>query len=270
MCIIGGEKWGSSPQLNLFLSARDRHVAIIPNHPFEGATTVDHLGMFAKFWTPGQVKTRLATTIGDVQAAQVYRAMLSYLVDSLQTVGDRRTIAFTPTDTQSGFANLTESVAQSWHLVPQADGALGDRMTQFFESSFSQVAHHWAAGRVVLIGSDCPTITPSLCMEAFDLLRTNEVVLGPTLDGGYYLVGMAHQYRDVFSGITYSTESVLEQTVSKMQRKNLKYALLQPREDVDEFSNLAALHKTLVENPRCGQSELISEIEKALAAGRCS
>jgi len=229
---------------------------------------VDHLGMFAKYWAPGKVKTRLAAKIGEAHAAQIYHAMLSYLVQSLQSVGDRRTIAFTPTDTQTQFATLCDSVAESWDLTPQADGALGRRMTCFFKSSFSSDIHSFATRNVVLIGSDCPTITPALCSQAFDLLRANDVVLGPTPDGGYYLVAMAKQYRDVFSGITFSTESVFEQTISKMQRDKIKYALLPPREDVDEYSNLVDLHKTMTQNPIPDQKDLMLTIQAALSTGR--
>lgn len=226
--------------------------------------------MFAKFWAPGKVKTRLASTIGEVQAAQVYRAMLVFLVDSLRAVGDQRTIAFTPTDTQSDFANLTGSLAKSWQLVPQAEGSLGNRMTQFFESLFSEDVENSSGSNVVLIGSDCPAITPALCAEAFELLRTNDIVLGPTPDGGYYLVAMAGQYRDVFSGITYSTESVLKQTIQKMQNDEIKYALLEPLEDIDELDNLVALHKALTQDRQPDQADLLSAIEEALAAGRSS
>ena len=226
--------------------------------------------MFAKYWAPGKVKTRLAATIGQEHAAQAYRAMLHYLVDSLSAVGDQRTIAFTPQDTQQKFAGLTTSVPQSWALVPQAEGSLGDRMTHFFESSFSSEFEDSDQRNVVLIGSDCPAITPALCAEAFELLRSNDVVLGPTPDGGYYLVGMAGQYRDVFAGITYSIESVLEQTTQKMQADQIKYALLEPREDVDEFDNLVSLHKTMVDNRQPDQANLLSAIEVALAAGRSS
>lgn len=226
--------------------------------------------MFAKFWAPGKVKTRLASTIGEVQAAQVYRAMLVFLLDSLCAVGDQRTIAFTPTDTQSDFANLTGSVAKSWQLVSQAEGSLGNRMTQFFESLFSEDVENSSGGNVVLIGSDCPAITPALCTEAFELLRTNDVVLGPTPDGGYYLVAMAGQYRDVFSGITYSTESVLKQTIQKMQNDQIKYAILEPLEDIDELDNLVALHKTLTQDRQPDQANLLSAIEEALAAGQSS
>lgn len=226
--------------------------------------------MFAKFWEPGKVKTRLAATIGPDQAAQVYRAMLTNLVGSLKAVGDQRTIAFTPSQTRNKFSELTPSLTESWALIAQADGSLGNRMTHFFESLFSTTAEESSRHNAVLIGSDCPAITPAVCAEAFQLLRTHDVVLGPTPDGGYYLVGMAGRYRDVFSGITYSTESVLEQTTKKMQADQIKYALLEPLEDIDEFDNLVSLHQRLLKNRQPDQADLLSVVEEALAAGQSS
>ena len=231
---------------------------------------MDHLGMFAKFWAPGKVKTRLAATINEVQAAAVYRAMLNYLVDSLSTVGDQRTIAFTPSDKLPQFSKVTPSVMESWTMIPQADGSLGNRMTHFFESLFAGETEDSSGRNVILIGSDCPNITPALLTEAFERLQNHDVVLGPTPDGGYYLVGMAGKYRDVFSGITYSTQSVLEQTIDKMQNDQIKYALLDPREDIDEFENLVSLHKTMLEKPQPDQADLLSAIKEALAAGPSS
>ena len=231
---------------------------------------MDHLGMFAKFWAPGKVKTRLAATIGEEQAAAVYRAMLNYLVESLSTVGNQRTIAFTPWDTLPQFSKVTPSVMESWKMIPQSDGPLGNRMTHFFECLFAGETEDSSGRNIILIGSDCPTITPALLTEAFERLQTHDVVLGPTPDGGYYLVGMAGQYRDVFSGITYSTQSVLQQTTDKMQNDQIKYALLEPREDIDEFQNLVSLHKEILEKRQPDQADLLSVIEEALAAGPSS
>ena len=74
---------------------------------------------------------------------------------------------------------------------------------------------------MVLIGSDCPNITPEIINDAFESLTHSDVVLGPTFDGGYYLVGMAKKFHDIFSDITYSTESVLEETLSLAKRNNI-------------------------------------------------
>ena len=230
---------------------------------------MNHLGVFAKHWTPGKVKTRLAATIGEHKSAAVYREMLFYLVNRLKSVGDRRTIAFTPQLSQDQFATLAQSAttpdaesgSTAWNLSPQADGSLGNRMTHFFESAFGDSSTQ----KVVLIGSDCPTITPEVCGEAFVLLESNDVVLGPTFDGGYYLVGMSQRYFDVFSGITYSTESVLDQTLIKMKQEDISFALLPPLQDIDEYPQLVDLRAALSEDPQPHQRKLLQALEVALA-----
>ena len=230
---------------------------------------MDHLGVFAKYWTPGKVKTRLAATIGENVSADVYREMLTYLIENLQSVGDLRTIAFTPMESQDQFAKLAQSVIPStpktgdtaWQLAAQVEGSLGNRMTHFFESTFSDSSTR----NVVLIGSDCPTITPKVCDEAFTMLKTNDVVLGPTFDGGYYLVGMSERYFDVFSGITYSTESVFDQTLTKMKQDNIKFSLLPPLQDIDEYPQLVDLRKALANDCQPQQRKLLNALESALA-----
>lgn len=225
---------------------------------------MDHLGIFAKFWTPGKVKTRLAATIGDVESASVYHAMLNYLVDNLQTVGDQRTIAFTPQTSQPSFLELGASTDSTWQCVAQVDGSLGQRMTHFFSSAFSDSKTR----NVVLIGSDCPMITPDLCRDAFAALQNNDVVLGPTFDGGYYLVGMSNRFYDVFSGITYSTESVLGQTIKKLQADQRAFALLPQLQDIDEFPQLFDLYKTLTDQRQPNQSALLSIVQDAVSSER--
>lgn len=229
---------------------------------------MNHLGIFAKFWAPGKVKTRLAATIGEVKSALVYRAMLNYLLDSLQSVGDQRIIAFTPKESENQFRLLSESLDFSWQQTPQNEGDLGARMAEFFKNVFSQSnanSHFGSFKRnVVLIGSDCPTITPDTCQAAFDSLQTHDMVLGPTFDGGYYLIGMSNRFHDVFSGIEYSTESVLQQTIKQMQNNNLTFSLLEPLQDIDELAQLIALQKTLAAAPQPKQEILWSIVENAV------
>jgi len=94
------------------------------------------------------------------------------------------------------------------------------------------------ADRVVLIGSDCPDITPEIINEAFESLSHADVVLGPTFDGGYYLVGMAREFHDIFSDITFSTESVLEETLALAKRNNISCHCLDRMNDIDEIDDL--------------------------------
>ena len=190
--------------------------------------TLDYFGIFAKYWEPGKVKTRLAASIGNEAASDVYRAILNHLVTSLNSAADRRAIAYTPADKAKEF-----SVFPQWQQTPQSDGALGARMANYFSETFAA-----GAGRVVLIGSDCPDVTPKVISEAYEALTHADVVLGPTFDGGYYLVGMAQKFHDIFSDITYSTESVLEETLSLAKRNGINCHSLDRLNDIDEIDDL--------------------------------
>lgn len=220
------------------------------------------------------MKTRLGASIGDDQSASVYHAMLIDLVVRLKSVGDRRTIAYTPQNAHDSFRQLTAENGDGWDLAAQSDGALGQRMTHFFQSAFKEPT----VENVVLIGSDCPTITPAHCDNALAALTHNDVVLGPTFDGGYYLIGMSNRFYDVFSGITYSTESVLDQTVALMKQRNLKFELLPQLQDIDELPQLHQLHRWLLDNAdqsldnadQSTQCFLKETIETALATTRPS
>jgi rSAM/selenodomain-associated transferase 1 len=190
--------------------------------------TLDYFGIFAKYWQPGKVKTRLAASIGTQAASDAYRAMVHYLTESLCESGDQRAIAYSPIDRKKEFANFP-----NWQQTPQSEGPLGARMASFFCDAFDS-----GAKRVVLIGSDCPDITPEVIDEAFQSLASTNVVLGPTVDGGYYLVGMSAKFHDIFSDITYSTESVLQETLSLATRNGITCHCLDQLNDIDEIADL--------------------------------
>ncbi|MEE9374043.1 MAG: TIGR04282 family arsenosugar biosynthesis glycosyltransferase [Saprospiraceae bacterium] len=87
--------------------------------------------------------------------------------------------------------------------------------------------------KVVIIGSDCPKISPPIILSAYDALETSDVVIGPTFDGGYYLLGMKSPQPFLFENIVWSSESVYEKTISNMDKKGLNYAVIKKLSDVD-------------------------------------
>ncbi len=189
---------------------------------------MDYFGIFAKYWEPGKVKTRLARSIGPKNACDVYFAMLNHLISTLESTADHRVIAYSPVNKASEF-----SVFSRWQQTPQSDGPLGTRMAHFFKQAFSR-----GAKRVVLTGSDCPDVTPATLASAFAALDETDVVLGPTFDGGYYLVGMSLQFHDLFSNITFSTDTVLTETIVLTQRNHISCRLLERLNDIDEVDDL--------------------------------
>jgi rSAM/selenodomain-associated transferase 1 len=179
---------------------------------------------------PGQVKTRLAAGLGDDAAAAIHEAMLfdtleTWSSELVLTPGGRRVLVYAPADAGPWFdSRVPETVA----LQPQVEGDLGTRMCEFFRGEFEE-----GATRVVLIGSDSPTLDPTIVITAFLCLEGRDVVLGPSTDGGYYLVGARDSVPPIFEGVSWSGASVLGQTIDRLRDTALSLAVLPPWYDVD-------------------------------------
>jgi len=184
------------------------------------------LGVLAKHWTPGAVKTRLAAAIGDHQAAVVYHDMLATTLARFAALADRRRVVFTPSDQRDDFAHLTDS---AWELEPQIDGHLGHRIEHCFSHALAQ-----GFERVVLIGADTPTVPAEFVAGAFRLLTRRSVVFGPAADGGYYLVGAARRVPPIFTDIPWGTPEVWVSTKRRMEQAGIAWAELPTWWDVDD------------------------------------
>lgn len=191
------------------------------------------LGLFAKYWHPGLVKTRLAKSIGPERAAAAYLQFVSTLLERLGACSEQRWLAYSPSERASQFETILPG---GWKLEPQAAGDLGLRMKSFFERRF-------AAGcqRVVLLGSDSPNVPLEYIRQAFDQLQGHDVVLGPTEDGGYWLVGAAGGVPDVFEAIPWSTPQVWSATLAAIRTAGLSHAVLPTWYDIDEHDDLFRL-----------------------------
>lgn len=198
------------------------------------------LGMFVRHPVAGFVKTRLAADLGEQRACAIYAAFLLDLVARFKNTGTQRFLSFTPDDCDSRryFKRLAGNDFELW---PQPAGDLGTRMQRFFDE------HLCAAGdRVVVIGSDSPTLPQEYLDRAFDeLARASraqaECVVGPAADGGYYLIGMTGRVWPVFSGVPWSKSCVLDQTVARLVESGARLALLPVWYDVDTPGDLQML-----------------------------
>lgn len=196
-------------------------------------------GVFVKHPQPGKVKTRLAADIGPENAAAVYSAFVNDLVARFRQTADRRLLGYSPkTDDATKF--FSELVGVDYQLWPQPDVGLGERMAGFFQHAFGV-----GAKRVVLIGSDSPSLPLRYVEQAFELLSNNDMVFGPATDGGYYLVGLnrscSEQAQELFSEIDWSSERVLAQSINRAQRCDVSVGLLDPWYDVDTLDDLRML-----------------------------
>lgn len=216
---------------------------------------VNHLGLFAKFWEPGRVKTRLAATLGNELACELYKVFVFHLLDSMAPAAENATVVFSPPNRQADFET---AIPTGWMFEPQSDGDLGDRMRHFFAGRLPN-----AESKVVVIGADCPQLLAAEIETAYDRLDQNDVVIGPSTDGGYYLLGMKGDLVEVFDNIDWSTSAVLDQTIQRINQQGKTYALLDARTDVDDE---AALKQMLAELSSTDSATQASHAAQSLAA----
>jgi hypothetical protein len=193
----------------------------------------DLLIIFAKSPRAVHVKTRLAQLFSKKQRAQLQEAFILetlLLTASIHTVA--RVIACTP-DTKDRFFAACER-EHSISLIAQEGDDLGDRMKRGFCWGFLK-----GFQRVVIIGSDAPTLPASFIQEAFNQLKTIPIVLGPALDGGYYLIGARMPLPDIFTNIKWGTNTVFKDTVARLKQ----FYLLPFWYDVDYPEDVTFLQK---------------------------
>lgn len=193
------------------------------------------LGVFVKQPVLGKVKTRLGADIGVEYATSLYTAFQSDIIDRFREMAETRFLCYAPNETAAKdyFSGQGRGGYQLWL---QPDVSLGERMHQFFCYAF---AHN--AQRVVVIGSDSPTLPEKLIQEAFDCLEESDCVIGPATDGGFYLIGQRTEARPLFDGIEWSHATVLSQMVRKIKQANATLSLLSPWYDVDREEDLQFL-----------------------------
>ena len=196
------------------------------------------LGIFAKYPRPGCVKTRLARDIGTDAAAQLAEAFLKDVCESFRDAADRQIIAYTPDDWAARvyFEGLARSGDQLW---PQPAGDLGDRLAAFFEMACS------AKDATVVIGADAPTVPVEFVAEAFERLASCDCAIGPSTDGGYYLLALRSACPSLFTGIDWGTDRVFEQTMNRISDANLTVHRLPVWYDVDTLEDLRRLDSDL-------------------------
>ncbi|MFN4258766.1 MAG: TIGR04282 family arsenosugar biosynthesis glycosyltransferase [Gemmataceae bacterium] len=204
------------------------------------------LGIFAKWPEAGHVKTRLAAATSAAWAAEVARAFLLDTLERMAGLDARRVLVFTPPSAARQLAPL----ASCYELIPQVDGSLGQRMASFLARQLQD-----GTREVVLIGADSPTLPVAYVRQAFAALAQADVVLGPSTDGGYYLLGCRERVPPIFDGISWSGPTVLWETITRLSSPEWRLALLPPWYDVDTLDDWHMLQGHLAALRRAGQPE---------------
>jgi rSAM/selenodomain-associated transferase 2/rSAM/selenodomain-associated transferase 1 len=193
----------------------------------------NRLILFTRYPIPGKTKTRLIPALGNQGAADLHREMTEYTLERVKPLSEEGVcieIRYEGGDSRS----MSDWLGEDLSFVPQGDGDLGVRMERAFKDSFRE-----GAGKTVVIGSDCPGLDAENIREAFRLLDSNPVVLGPAVDGGYYLIGIRVESREklfeaVFYRIPWGSPEVLSCTVNALAAARLDLGLLDEKDDVDD------------------------------------
>jgi uncharacterized protein len=196
--------------------------------PSTGSGRGDQLVLFLKAPRAGMVKTRLAAALGPERACAAYRVLVDTLVRQLAGI-EAVQLRFAPDDAQAEVAAWQQP---GWSTAPQGPGDLGLRLSRAFAEAF---AH--GRERVVVIGSDCPELQGTDVRAAWLALDEADVVLGPARDGGYWLIGLRQPQPELFAGMPWSSERVLEETLARCRARQLKWQLLRELTDVDELEH---------------------------------
>jgi rSAM/selenodomain-associated transferase 1 len=214
------------------------------------------LVLYARVPRLGRVKTRMTPWLSDGEALRLHLALL---LDSLWLLrraaadaGAIPILSFSERWTPEPMGDHDDLAAASRGLMhrPQRDGDLGRRL----EDTFAGL-HAEGHEEVVVIGSDCPALSPDVVHAAFEALRQGaRVVLGPAVDGGYYLVGAGPPVPGIFSGIPWSTGRVMEATLAALDRASVRASILPLLDDVDVPSDLERLAAGAAP-PRTGPGE---------------
>ncbi len=195
--------------------------------------------VFAKNPIPNQVKTRLVPTLSPEEAATLYKAFLIDGCEALsKLVGVDLIVAYTPPEAAS---DLQALIGDDVIYIPQKGTDLGERLTSTTQ---------WAAQsytKILLVGSDSPTLPISYISEAFTQLDSRDIAIGPSTDGGYYLIGFSTlniktTVPFVFEDIAWSTADVFRQTLARIRSVKATVGLLPPWYDIDTAEDLAFLY----------------------------
>lgn len=189
--------------------------------------------LFIKSPEKGSVKARLSGDCNADFALSLYRNFVFDLLRTLESGSYRLKLYFHPPD---ALDNVSACFGKSYSYMPQKGKDLGERMKNAFCETFSE-----GFTKVLLIGSDVPDLTDSLISDAYQL-NDCDAVLGPSFDGGYYLIGFKHDtfVPQIFEGMQWSTDRVFKDTWEVLAKKKYKVRVLPLKRDIDRLEDLRA------------------------------
>jgi len=184
--------------------------------------------IFSKNPEAGVVKTRLAKSIGNQKALEIYEILRQHTARVSEKVYAERTVFY------SRFIPSSDLfLSSNFSTRLQYGDDLGERMLNAIKSGFESSFHH-----VILIGTDCYELSPAILDDAFSALERADAVIGPATDGGFYLIGMKRAIPELFLDRQWSTSYVLQDTLAILKQLDASYELLVKLSDIDTFDDL--------------------------------
>ena len=179
--------------------------------------------IFIKNPEKGKVKTRLAATVGDDEALRIYGELLKHTRQITEEIYGLDRYVF-----YSSFVDETDDwKVPHFYKKMQSSGGLGDKMSRAFQEVFE------SKSPVLIVGSDCASLTSEIILKAYEILKEKDFVIGPAVDGGYYLLGMKTFEPSVFEHIQWSTDQVFPQTKLNIKKLKKTVGLLPELSDID-------------------------------------
>jgi len=190
--------------------------------------------IFAKNPEVGKVKTRLAAGVGDESALKIYKFLLAHTF---------RVVASTGLDVHVFFSDFIDETLTGFHPDFQSHVQKGKGLGERLYHAFEKVSR--SGNNCIVIGSDCFQLTKVHLLACVDGLEVGDMVIGPSHDGGYYLLGLNEFHPTLFQDIHWSTEKMFQQTVDKSQQLGLRVIQLETLHDVDDIESLQKSGLTL-------------------------
>ena len=190
--------------------------------------------IFAKYPEAGQVKTRLAATLGDTEAVRIYRSCAEMVISAVGCDTADEYAAAIACWPPKKIPAIEKWLGLRLKIFSQQGHDLGSRMHHAFTDGFAE-----GYKKIIIIGADCPAVTRELIMRAFAGLDSADAVIGPATDGGYYLIGLRQPAAGIFKEIPWSTEQVCAQTLDQCRTSGMTFSLLPELRDIDRPEDLA-------------------------------
>jgi uncharacterized protein len=188
--------------------------------------------LFVKYPEPGKVKTRMESLLGKDRVAGLYQCFVLDLLETLKDAGYPLSLVFSPSERKREMVHL---FGEGYDYRPQEGDGLGERMKNAFRECFAE-----GTEAAVLIGSDLPDLPAYVLREAFSALKSSAAVIGPSVDGGYYLIGFRKEgfSPEIFDGIPWSTDRVLSETMQRLAAAERTVSILPWGRDLDTPEDL--------------------------------